>query len=129
MIHEIEIYEGAKKHRKDRERTRQCLCKKAYHLTDIRLKSIDDITTVQIFLAIPFRAQDTCEHLPLHTVLCLYTENTTHPYGSHTEEKLTQYQRSHHYDGSHHIAFLGMGGYVYGSLYCPHHRKAHCYLQ
>ena len=128
MVHGKEIAECSHKHGEDGKRRRDCFCEESNHLVHVLFKPIKHVARVKSLFAVPLRFEQSVEHALLHAVLCLYSQEVSHPCAGYAERKVGQDKQSHHA----HSPVNGPGnrtrGHVDGALYGPHLGQTHHHL-
>ena len=129
LVHGEKIEECTEEHRQYTQGIWNCLRKEIDHSVDICLQSVEYITRMQSFPAMPFRAKNTVEHTLLHTVLCLDAQEIANPYRRNIEGEICKYQKSHDSHSPVDVALDSMGSHVDGTLHRPNLRQAHAHRQ
>ena len=79
-IHLHQVEEGTDKECHCRQRRGQRLGDESHHRLHILFQTVDDVAAVVTVLAAPLGTEQTVEHLLLHTVLSLHTEDILQPH-------------------------------------------------
>ena len=122
-----QVNERSKKQGERGQRTWQGLGEEVHDTIDIELKAVEHVAGVPRLLAVPLRAQETVQHLLLHSVLCLDSKDILHPYAANVQGKIAEDKSAHQSYRPVDITLRGMRSDVDGVLHGPYRRQGHTY--